>query len=429
MPEINPFLGYIYNTKKIKDISKVLAPPYDVISSEIQDSLYKRSEFNIIRLILGKDKTGDNKTNNRYKRAKAFLDEIIAKDILTKDKKPSLYLYGQEYTGAGEKRQRLGFISLMKLEDRKNSSILPHERTFAKPRKDRSKLIHNINANDSPIFSIFEDRKNVVTDILDRESKKKPVFDVNFEGVRERLWRVSDSKIISRIAAELKNKQVFIADGHHRYEVALNYRDEMRKRHKKIPAVAPYDYIMMYFVGLDDSRLTILPTHRVVKNIGNLKNEVILSLLEEYFDIKKFKDFNNMYLVQKNQGGKFTFGMYCGNGFYLLKLKDTANLSDLIKGEMSNEWKALDVTVLHKLLLERVLKVKDKEGNIAYYRSASDAIEKVKNDGYKLALFLNPTRLEEVKDIALKGEKMPHKSTYFYPKLLTGVVINKFNGV
>lgn len=425
---IKPFRGYIYNTEEVKDIAKVLAPPYDVISPGIQDALYKRDEFNVVRLILGKEDPGDNSAENKYKRAKTYLEGLIKKEILIRDELPCIYVYDQEYVTPAGKKNRIGFIALMKLEDPKDSKVLAHERTFMHPKRDRLRLIRQVRANLSCIFSIFVDDKNKITHTLEKETKSKPIFDVYYEDVRQRLWRISDSKVISDIKEAMKEKQIFIADGHHRYETALAFRNEMRLKAKEDLKELPYDYVMMYFASLDEAKLTILATHRVIKDVGSLTKKDIISLVQKYFKIKEFKGLKDMNAAQESSSARFSCGMYCGDGFfYLLELKDTSIAEKIIKMAKPVEWKRLDVTLLHQLILKQIFKVREKDDNIIYLRDAESAVERVKSGECKLACFLKPTKLEQVKHIAEIGERMPHKSTYFYPKLLSGIVINKFD--
>jgi len=425
MADIKAFKGYIYNKEKVEDISQVLAPPYDVISSEMQDDLYRKNEFNVVRLILGKEEKNDNGSKNRYKRAKAFFEDAVKKDILVRDERDSIYIYEQEYSIPGGKKKRIGFISLMKIEDPETSKVLPHERTFSNPKKDRLRLIKEVKANLSPIFSIFEDEDDAVTDILEKESKKPPIFDVLYDDIKQRLWRISDSKDIEKIRKAMNDKQIFIADGHHRYEVALNFRNKMRAKTKTNTNDALYNYVMMYFASLNETRLTILATHRAIKDIGGLSKDDILKYIGKHFKITKFANFDDMISKLEVSKKPFACGMYDGANYVLLELEDIAGVEQIIREKKPAEWKRLDVTILHRFILKRILKVKDNHDNITYLRDAGSAVDRVKNGDYKLAFFLNPTKLDQVKGIARMGEKMPHKSTYFYPKLLSGVVINK----
>jgi len=424
MAIIKPFKGYLYNTESIKDISSVLAPPYDVISPEMQTELYSKSDYNMVRLILGKDEDGPD---SRYKKAKAILDDFIKRDILTRDKEPCIYVYDQEYEAPEGRKNRTGFIGLMKLEDPNDSKVLPHEHTFSNPKKDRLKLIKSVRANLSLIFTIFDDEGEKVIGVLDKVSSGKPLYDVDYEGVRQRLWRISDVNVISKIQETMKGKQVFIADGHHRYETALAYRDYAAQKTKR-SGEQPHDYAMMYFAPLIKTRLTILATHRVIKDAGGLSSTEMLGRLSQCFDIEKIKSLKDLTFARANRSDVFSCGIVTGKkDYYILRLKDSKDVDNIISVDKSKEWKRLDVTVLHHLILEHILKIKEKDGNIAYTRDAKWAVSKVDSGQYACCFLLDPTGLHEVRQIASKGEKMPHKSTFFYPKLLSGIVINKFD--
>jgi uncharacterized protein (DUF1015 family) len=428
MAEIKPFKGYVYNTRKIADIADVLAPPYDVISPVMQDGLYQRHEHNVVRLILGKDKIGDKGANNKYRRARDFFHEFVNKQILVRDGHPCVYIYDQEYTVEGKKKNRTGFIALIKLESPQGSKVLPHERTFMRPKKDRLKLIRQVGANLSPIFTVFDDSDSAITTLLDHETQKKPLFDVCYDEVRQRLWPVADTKIISAMQKAMRGKSIFIADGHHRYEVALAFREEMRAKSTVTGGGLPSDYVMMYFASLDEARLTILATHRAVRDIGMLTPEALMERITKYFTVSKCKNLGDMRSTQEQLRNKCAFGLYCGNHqYYVLNFQDASGVNRVIRADKSDAWKRLDVTILHNFVFKNVLKIKDTADNIMYLRGDETAVQKVDSGDCKIAFFLNPTKLEQMKTIAQLGERMPHKSTYFYPKVLSGIVINKFN--
>ena len=245
MANITPFKGTRYNLEKIKDMSKVTAPPYDVIPKEEQDQLYRMNPYNIIHILLGKDSPGDNENNNKYTRAGKYLNVWQQKKVLKEDDSPSIYINLQEFKLDGKIKRRIGFMALLKLEefDKKDSSVYPHENTLAAPKEDRAKLIHAIEANLGPIFAIFEDRDRVIADLIKNEMRSNPIVDiVDNHGVRNKFWKVSDKKIIDKLCGYMKDKKLFIADGHHRYEVGLAF-----SKFKKDPK---YGYILTYFTDL-----------------------------------------------------------------------------------------------------------------------------------------------------------------------------------
>ena len=428
MARIKPFRGILYNLEKV-NMAKVATPPYDVISASMQNRFYQRDKHNIIRLILGKEEKSDTASNNKYTRAKVLLNKWLKQNVFIKDTKPSIYIYIQEYLHKGKKRTRIGFIALMKIEDPKESGILPHEYTLDKPKADRLNLITKTKANLSPIFSLFQDKENRINRMLKSFIKSKdPLFTVEREGVVHKLWKMNDKKTINKIKTYMVGKKIFIADGHHRYEVALTYRNKMRKVRNLNRDV---DYVMMYFSNLSErGNLTILSTHRVVKNIERFDEKKIRKALKKYFYIVNADGIENCIecLEKKSDNKKkHTFGMYLGKKiFYLLTLKEKYSINKLIESKKPHSLKKLDVTILHDLILNKILGVKNTETSIKYIRNEKDAVKVIDKGDYEIAFFLRPTKVTDMKTIAEKGEMMPQKSTYFYPKLLTGLVINKF---
>jgi len=444
MAKIIPFKGILYNKEKIRDIKDVVAPPYDVISPAEQEELYKRHENNVVRLILGKESNSDTPDNNRYTKARDSFDSWQRDSILIKDAFPSIYVYSQEYhlgeTEGFEKKRRLGFIALSKLEDFGEGKIHPHENTLAKPKEDRLKLMQHCNANFSSIFGLFSDPSKRIDSVLKDYMRHSPLYDmVDDAGMRHTLWAIRDNRAIKIITSVMSDKQIFIADGHHRYETAINYRNEMRGKLPNFSGEELYNYVMMYFTNTNSEGLSILPIHRLVSNLSDFDKKKIVEKAGEFFNIEKlsFNESDEKTVKQKlfsdikERGEKeHIFGMYLGNDEYLLlTLKDEDVLDRLITNSRHPSWKKLDVTILHTLLIEKVLGISEKnlaeQKNITYTISGDEAIKDVKAGKYQIALFLNPTKIEEVKDVATAGEKMPQKSTFFYPKLITGLVMNK----
>ena len=444
MAKIIPFKGILYNKEKIRDMKDVVAPPYDVISPSEQEELYKRHDNNVVRLILGKESNSDTPDNNRYTKARDSFDSWQRDSILIKDAFPSIYVYSQEYhlgeTEGFEKKRRLGFIALSKLEDFGEGKIHPHENTLAKPKEDRLKLMQHCNANFSSIFGLFSDPSKRIDSVLKDYMRHSPLYDmVDDAGMRHTLWAIRDNRAIKIITSVMSDKQIFIADGHHRYETAINYRNEMRGKLPNFSGEELYNYVMMYFTNTNSEGLSILPIHRLVSNLSDFDKKKIVEKAGEFFNIEKlsFNESDEKTVKQKlfsdikERGEKeHIFGMYLGNDEYLLlTLKDEDVLDRLITNSRHPSWKKLDVTILHTLLIEKVLGISEKnlaeQKNITYTISGDEAIKDVKAGKYQIALFLNPTKIEEVKDVAAAGEKMPQKSTFFYPKLLTGLVMNK----
>lgn len=406
-------------------MSGVMAPPYDVIPPGMQKDLYAASDYNVVRLILGKDEQGDGDTDNKYKRAGRLLREWQEKEILKRDDSECLYVYSQEYEIKGRKCRRLGFIGLLKIGDKGKDNLLPHEYTLTKPKEDRLNLIKEVRANLSPIFALYNDDTGEIRDILEGcAGAGTPEVEAISEGVKNELWRLSSDEGKNRIRSILSDRKLFIADGHHRYEVARTYRDIRRKE-------AGYDgsadHVMVYFTDMADSEnLTVLATHRAVRSVSPTKRDDIEGKLRTYFDVTPCGDLEELTGLLGRSGKDHCFGVVLADGLYFLTPKDVRALEELIGQDKSPQWKKLDVSVLHSAVLEKILSIKSVEGNITYLRDAEDAVSLVTDEKYDVAFILNPTPVWQLRDVAELGEMMPQKSTYFYPKLLTGLVINKF---
>ncbi len=424
MAIIKPFRGLVYNQEEISQAADVVAPPYDVISPEMQDELYSRSPYNVVRLELGKEFPKDNARNNRYARAKGFLEAWLNESILIQDREPALYVYAQNYSEGGRKKSRVGFIALMKLEDFTGKKVLPHENTFKEPKEDRFRLIRHTAANISPIFSLYNDKGKVRPVLLSQRAKAPPFIDIHSDDVRHRVWRLTDEARIKKVARAMRSAPIFIADGHHRYEVALQFRNEMRRVHKDAPGA--YDYVMMYFADMDPAGMTILAAHRLIKDIGALTEDIVVARLRRYFTVTRLNAPGSLYAwLEKSKHLSHQFGLYMDRDAYMIKLRDARSLHEMGLRDKSEEWKALDVSCLHHLVLKKILDVRDAEGNVVYTRDPREAVREVDEGRYRMAFLLNPTKMSQVESIARNRELMPHKSTYFYPKLLSGLVINQ----
>lgn len=405
MAKILPFRGVLYNPDKVSG-DDVIAPPYDVITPEQRDILYQKSPYNIIRVDFGKEMLGDDEKNNKYTRAKEYIEKWLQEGILRRDEKKCFYAYECEYSVFGEKKRLKGIIGLVKIEELGNG-IYPHEATHSKPKTDRLNLMKSCKANISPIYSLYKSRERITSDIIDNIKEYPLIAAHDFDGAIHRLYRIGDSSSINLIIKELADKPIFIADGHHRYEVALQYRKEMGE--------GPWDYVMMFLANMADEGITILPTHRMIKGI---KREDVLFRLEHDFFIESCGlecDIRKRLLLEP----KNTFGLYLGSNekWYLLRYKGT-DLEDV-----EPVLRDLDVVILQELIIKRDLGITE----VAYEMGIEESLKKVRNGDFDAVFFLNPTGVEDVERVALAGQRMPPKSTYFYPKLLTGLVINKFN--
>ena len=437
MAEITPFKGILYSQGKIENFESVVAPPYDVISQSYQEELYQKSYYNIVRLILGKTFESDNDQNNRYTRAYKDLNNWLEEGILHQNERECVYYYSQDYLFNGEKKKRVGFVARVKLEEYSKGIIFPHEFTLSKPKEDRLKLTRACRANFSPVFGLFSDQQNSIGSLIDNEDERESLSKVkDSEGVVHTFGSISNKDTIQQVAYCMKDKKVYIADGHHRYETALAYRDEMRKQCGNSSEDKPYDYVMMYLTNMDLEGTSIFPIHRLLFSLDNFHSEQLLESLKANFNIQvfpfenseeknKMRDylFQQMKLKEKDQ---FSFGLYLGTGsFYLLKLKANPFVDD---STTPKEFSKMEAFILHSLIIEKIMGIKKEsiknQSCICYKKNEKEAIEMVDSGKYQIAFFLNPTRMEQVKKAAGAGLRMPQKSTFFYPKLLSGLVIN-----
>ncbi|MBU0687770.1 MAG: DUF1015 domain-containing protein [Candidatus Margulisbacteria bacterium] len=443
MVRIFPFNGITYNPDMIKNLSKVMAPPYDVISPEEQDQLYNLHDYNVIRLILGKEFAEDTNYNNKYIRAAKYFEGFLLHKIMTRSEKPCLYVYEQTFIHNRKKHKRIGLISLLRLEDFGKGKVFPHEETFPKAKTDRLSLLHHTYANFESIFSIFSDTKLKMTKYLKKFTKRKPLIQAkDKDKVIHKIWAIDKKSALKKIMRDMKDKWVFIADGHHRYEAALKFKDEVKEKTQRFSEEEPYNYILMYFTPIEDKGLLVLPIHRVVKiNLDNFDPIQFEGSLHNHFKVEvlPFKKSNEkrvraklFKLLEKNKDDQHSFGVYMGGNKYLrLTLKDEKLIDEFITDNKPKTWKKLDVNVLHTFVIDMLLGIKkgshEAENNIKYVKSEDLAVDLVNQGKYGVAFFLNPTSVKDIIYIASKYEKMPQKSTYFYPKLLSGLVLNKID--
>ncbi len=424
MAEIKPFRGMRYNTEKAGEISKLCCPPYDIISEEERLSYIDENEYNVIRLELPKE------GEDVYKNAGEILDIWRDKGVLVHEEKPAIYIYEEEFNAYNKRSSVKGIIARVKLEEFSKGIILPHEFTLSKAKADRFNLMKATNCNFSQIYALYMDEEHTTLGTIDKLSEGAP--DAKFtdsDRVTHRLWIVTDEKVIAKLVSDFTDRKLYIADGHHRYETALNYRDYCRENGISKPG-DPQDYQMIYLVDMQHPGLVVFPTHRMVRDLEDFDKDKVLKDCEEYFDIKKFSSVGNINseLSKQYSLGNKAFGFYCGKGeWYLLVLKDIEVMSKVLP-DVSKASQQLDVSVLHSLILEKTMGI-DKENmanqvNLTYTKFFEEAVMGVDRGDFQCSFILNPTRVTEIRDVAAAGEKMPQKSTYFYPKMITGMVMN-----
>jgi uncharacterized protein (DUF1015 family) len=414
MAEVVPFKGVLYNIPSLPGVSggDLLAPPYDIITPEHKDELYKKSPYNIVRVDFGKEFSGDNGGTNKYLRARAFLEAWLKEGVLVRGERPGFYSYEISYTINRKETKLRGFLGLVRLEELGKGNIHPHECTHSKPKKDRLEIMRACEANISPIFSLYSSREKTASSIILEVSRQAPYLEARDEnGCIHKLWQLTDSDAVESIRKEMSDKPIFIADGHHRYETAIEYQKEMRAKERAGHGPKPYDYVMMFLANMQDEGLTILPTHRLVRKIP----PDFLEMLSNYFEIAKIDDDLNVSRAIASED--HVLGFYKGGEeLYRLRYKGV-DLSDV-----NPVLASLDVSILHELILRKLLH----ESEIAYDMDIGKCLKLVREKTYDAAFFLNPTRVEDVERIALASLRMPPKSTFFYPKLMTGIVLNIF---
>ncbi len=425
MTDIKPFKAIIYNATKVTNLANVVCPPYDVISPQEKENFYKLNEYNFIKILLSNERSKENgEVVNKYNNAKLILDNWLSNEILVSDKKEGIYFYLQEFIFKGEKKARVGFIALMRLNQTGKSVVYPHEHTRKEPKEDRLALLKKVKANLSPIFTLFSDEDHQISRIFDNYiCKQEPLFKlVDNDTCAHKVWRLEDRDILKRLRDYMKDKSIVIADGHHRYEVACEYRDYMLKRLGKngLAPSAGFNYIMSYFIDMNSRGLIVLPIHRLVKNLP----KDALKRMEEFFEIEKAKDrFDLLFLLMKAANSGHAFGLYCSGSFYLIRLKKEHSNNKFLE-DGSDFYNNLDVVVLNKFIFKELLSIDVSQ--VEFIKDETEAMESVDSGRFKAVFFLNPTKVEHIKTIALNNERMPPKSTYFYPKLLSGLLIHKF---
>ena len=431
MIRIAPFRGLFYNQKKVRDLSKVVAPPYDVISKEEQERLYKKSPYNFIRLDLSQEP-------DSYPAVAQLLSEWLATGIFERDETPAIYFLSHRFKlKSGEQKIRDGFLALTELQDLSSGAIRPHEKTLDAPKEDRLKLMLACHAQLSPIFTLYSQPKQSINRMLAVEVEGvEPFIEIEQDnGEQCRLWRIANAELIEKVQQEMSDQQLLIADGHHRYEATLSYRDWMRRERGQWNGREAFNFIMAYFANINDDNVVILPTHRLVRGYAHKPFLELEEALQTYFYVEQHP---------KTPEGKISFlkalktaakkHRVIGASFkrdpryVILRLKNKRIMQRLAK-DLSAPLRELDVSTLHLLILEHILGMTPDEQvkgeNIRYSQDEDLVLQSLEKEDYQAAFILNATKAEEIQTIVAGGEKMPQKSTYFYPKLLSGLVVNK----
>jgi uncharacterized protein (DUF1015 family) len=447
MADIHAFRAYRYDANRVA-LEDVLTQPYDKITPAMQERYYTQSPYNLIAIEKGRTLPGDTPENNVYTRAAGKVEDWIAEKILVRDVAPGIYIYTQTFQvpGTHTTRSRTGFIALGRVEDYDAHVVFRHERTLSAPKADRIELLRRTRTQTGQLFMLYDDPARAIDALLeDAASKNTPLELRDDLGVTHRLWPVSDAAFIERIQNVMREKKLVIADGHHRYETALAYRNECRARSGEADPLAAHEFAMMTLINAHSKGLVILPTHRVVGRLENFDFGAFRERLARCFDwyaypfptpeerAASYAEFRKD--LESQNHGRRAIGVYPagkgGGAFYLFALRRDADLEGMLP-DVSEAQRGLDVVLLHRLMLEKGLGITGEavaaEKNVGYEREMDAAIAAVDGGEAQVAFLLNPVRVDQVADIALGGGVLPQKSTDFYPKLLSGLAIYRVEG-
>jgi uncharacterized protein (DUF1015 family) len=431
MADVRAFRAHRYDLGRVGALSDVIAPPYDVIDPTLQTALYARSPYNVIRLILNREEPGDTEANNRYTRAAACLRDWLQGGVVKQDSARSLYVYHQEYEVEGRRHLRRGFLARVRLEPFGEGRIYPHEETMSGPKADRLRLFHATGMNLSPIFGLYPDEAGEVQAKLDEAVRRAPPLEATDHlGVVSRLWPVSDQHVASAVTGLMGPRPVFIADGHHRYETGLRYLEEKRQAGEVRDAEAAPNFILMMLVSMSDPGLLILPTHRLVSGLPDLTADRLRDILANHFQVEVVgqgeRAARDAWDLIQADGGQdvLGFGTVADDTWMTARCR-TPEVMPRLAPEHSPAWHSLAVSVLHVDVLGQFLPAATAgRPHCGYVHRVKEVLDAVAARSCQLGVLVPPATMAHVEQIAGNLEKMPPKSTYFYPKLLSGLVFN-----
>ena len=432
MADVLPFRGIRYDLAQVGDLSDVTCPPYDVIDAAFQDRLYKLHPCNVIRMELNREEPGDPSPDERYVRATGFLKRWITEHVLMQERDDALYVYHQEFAWEGKTHVRKGFLGRIRLERFGEGKVFPHEQTLSGPKADRLKLLQATKTNLSPIFGLYPDADNAALAPLEKAVLAlTPIVATDHLGVVHKFWVVTDKALIQQVRTLLADKPIFIADGHHRYETGINYRDSLAAAGKLSGPDDPANFVMMMFVGMSDPGLVIMPTHRLVSGLGDITADELAAAVGSHFQLERVGTGPQAAkecweLIEADGGqGLFGFGTTKDGVWTLARVTDASPMKDLAP-DQTEAWRELGVSLLHKLVVDFLLKKARPGADVKFrYVHLVDEVSDAQATGEcQLGCLVPAARISHVEEIAAALEKMPPKSTYFYPKLQTGLVFN-----
>lgn len=441
MLEVRPFRGLRYNLDRIGDLGDVICPPYDVISSEDQQLYLRRSPYNVVRLELGEDLASDTASNNKYTRAAALLQGWVGEGVLVQEESPAFYITEHRFPYRGVAQSRWGLIAAVGIQDWSEGNIRAHEAILKAPTTDRLRLLRTCRVNLSPVVSILHCEGGELASLLSQlVSGMIPLSVAELRGDTDKMWVLRDQQNIMKLRELCEDKLLYIIDGHHRYQTALVYSGEQRDAGSHVGERQTTDFVMMNLIDSTDPGLVVLPTHRLVRVAGESLGELRETLCGP-FSLERMprsgatlEQSVDMWLRAMEERGTegFVMGMYgpCNEEAYLLSARKGSSLMDEVGGQHSEAWRELEVSLLHSVILERMLKLDASaaEECVQYTRDAVEAVERVDAGEFQLAFLLNQIPVSSVMAVADASDRMPQKSTYLYPKPPTGLVMNPLWG-
>jgi uncharacterized protein (DUF1015 family) len=425
MADVRGFPGLHYNPAKINNLADVISPPYDVISPEHRTEYLRKNSWNIVHLTLPEGQ-------DPYENARKLFEQWLAEEVLVQDQESSMYYYHQTFqTPEGGSKTRKGFFTIVRIENFEKKIVLPHEATLFAPKEDRLNLLRATRANLEPILSLYSDPEQRIDALLEPLTDAPPRSKVEDEfGNSHSIWAIKDPAMISELQELMKENWVLIADGHHRYESCLMYRDEMGKENQD--PEAPFHFMLMMLANIHQPGIHVLPYNRGIKNLPKFEPRDVLKKAGNFFDIHEFEEQDQARLALKKEGSETTaFLALLQNqrSYYLFRLKPHAKIAQFYPANTTNVVQRLDVNILHKVFIQGILSISEEEIQnqkyLKYYKDTKEEMKDFEAGRLQIAFFLNPTRVDQVVEVSRAGEKMPQKSTFFYPKLMSGFVLYK----
>ena len=435
MAEIRPFRGVRYNQLLVKDLASVICPPYDIITPQMEQELYHCSEYNFVRLESSRELPQDTATDNKYTRSAATLEWWLEQGILKLDETPAIYLHDYCFTHEGREYKRRGIIVCVRLEEWDRMVVRPHEGTLAEPKGDRLSLLWTCQANTSPILALFDDQGQQVSSLLAAEEGNRPIINLSTAEESHYVWAITEPQVINQVCRSLAHQPLYIADGHHRYESALTYRRERRACSSSVSADEAFNFVMMELVDFSEPGLIILPPHRLVRGISRATMSELMAKLRSFFEIEElslskpdtWQRVDDLLAGEEAKSVRLVVFGLAAERLFVLGLRDFTIASQMMPYFHCELYKRLDVSIVDHVILEKLLGLGTgwEEAILAYTYDREDAVNRVIDQEYQLAFLLSPIKPEMVKAIADAGDRMPRKSTYFYPKAPAGLVFHR----